>query len=66
MTSIQTAVERMEAEYREMPGLMLTPRQAERLLGLDRNTCALAIATLLRRRFLHQTDEGIYLRYRGV
>ena len=65
MTSIQTAIERMEAEYREMPGLMLTPRQAERLLGLDRNTCELAISALMRRRFLTQTPEGTYLRQRA-
>jgi hypothetical protein len=65
MTSIQTAIERMEAEYREMPGLMLTARQAERLLGLDRNTCELAISALMRRRFLTQTAEGTYLRQRA-
>ncbi len=55
----------MEAEYREMPGLMLTARQAERLLGLDRNTCELAISALMRRRFLTQTAEGTYLRQRA-
>ena len=64
MTSIQTAIERMEAEYREMPGLMLTARQTERLLGLDRNTCELVISALLRRRFLKQTAEGTYLKQR--
>jgi predicted transcriptional regulator of viral defense system len=55
----------MEAEYREMPGLKLTPRQAERLLGLDRNTCELAISALTRRGFLKQTAEGTYLRWRA-
>ena len=64
MTSIQKAIERMEAEYREMPGLTLTQRQAERLLGLDRRTCELALAALMRSSFLKQTPQGVYLRQR--
>jgi hypothetical protein len=62
--SIERAVALMEAEYREMPGLVLTPRQAQRLLGLDHRTCAVALATLTRRRFLKQTSGGAYLRER--
>ena len=57
-------VERIQAEYREMPGLILTPEQAQRLLGLDGGTCAVALATLTRRRFLKQTARGAYLRVR--
>ena len=64
-SKIDKAVALMEAEYREMAGLILTPRQAQRLLGLDDNTCALAIATLTRRRFLKQTAAGAYLRERA-
>ena len=59
------AIALMEAEYREMPGLILTPGQAQRLLGLDDGTCARAIATLTRRRFLKQTASGAYLRERA-
>jgi hypothetical protein len=62
--SIERAVALMEAEYREMPGLVLTPRQAQRLLGLDHRTCAVALATLTGRRFLKQTSGGAYLRER--
>ena len=62
--AIETAIDRMEAEYREMPGLILTPLQARRLLGLDDRTCAVAIATLTRRRFLKQTADGAYVRGR--
>ena len=62
--SIERAVALMEAEYREMPGLVLTPLQAQRLLGLDDRTCAVALATLTRRRFLKQTSGGTYLRER--
>lgn len=64
-STIEKAVALMEAEYREMPGLILTPGQAQRLLGLDDRTCALAIATLTRCRFLKQTTGGAYLRERA-
>jgi hypothetical protein len=64
-SAVETAIVRMESEYREMPGLVLTRRQAERLLGLDDRTCALAFATLTHRRFLKQTANGAYLRERA-
>jgi hypothetical protein len=64
MTTVQKAIKLMEAEYQEMPGLTLTSPQAERLLGLDRTTCELALATLTQRRFLKQTAGGSYLRER--
>jgi hypothetical protein len=41
--SITRAIALMEAEYCEMPGLILTPEQAQRLLGLDDGTCAVAL-----------------------
>jgi len=63
--TIENAIALMEAEYREMPGLILTPGQAQRLLGLDDGTCARAMATLTRRRFLKQTAGGAYLRERA-
>ena len=63
--SVENAIALMEAEYREMPGLILTPGQAQRLLGLDDGTCARAIATLTQRRFLKQTAGGAYLRERA-
>lgn len=63
--SIERAIALMEAEYREMPGLTLTPEQAKRLLGLDDGTCAVALAALTRRRFLKQTSGGAYLRERS-
>ena len=60
--TVRAAVNRMEAEYREMPGLALTARQAQRLWGLDHATCAVALAALTRRRFLKRTTAGKYLR----
>jgi hypothetical protein len=55
-------LQRVEAEYREMPGLSLTLSQAERLWGLDRATCAFVLTTLIDRRVLRQAPNGTYLR----
>jgi len=41
------AVKRMRAEFNEMPGLCLTRAQAQRLLGLDRETCDAVIEKLV-------------------
>ena len=38
---------RIEAEFREMPGLMLTLPQAARLFGLDRDRCERVLDTLV-------------------
>jgi hypothetical protein len=35
----ETVVFRIRAEYAEMPGLKLTAAQAQRLWGLDRQSC---------------------------
>jgi len=64
MPRLQSAITRMEAEYQEMPGLVLTRHQAERLLGLDTATCERALAVLIGRRFLKRTATGGYLRNR--
>jgi hypothetical protein len=53
---------RIEGEYREMPGLNLTVKQAERLWRLDRHTCACVLTTLMERRVLKRTTSGTYLR----
>ena len=53
---------RVQGEYREMPGLIVTASQAERLWGLDSTTCAMVLATLIERGFLRQTPTGSYLR----
>ena len=60
--AIRELLLRIEAEYREMPGLSLTASQAERLWGLDSSTCAFVLTTLIERRVLRQTPSGTYLR----
>jgi hypothetical protein len=52
-------IRRIQSEYDEMPGLKLTEAQAQRLWGLDGNTCRLVLATLLERRFLRRTATGM-------
>jgi predicted transcriptional regulator of viral defense system len=55
-------LQRIEAEYREMPGLSVTARQAERLWGLDSTTCAFVLMTLIQRGLLKRTASGTYVR----
>jgi hypothetical protein len=51
---------RVRGEYLEMPGLRLTRRQAQRLWGLDEQTCARLLDSLTEANFLHRTDDGTY------
>lgn len=59
---VSPMIRRIQSEYDEMPGLKLTEAQAQRLWGLDGNTCRLVLATLLERRFLRRTASGMYVR----
>ena len=53
---------RIQGEYLEMPGLRLTPAQAQRLWGLDRNECEWLMSLLVRAQFLAVTRDGSYVR----
>jgi hypothetical protein len=53
---------RIEAEYREMPGLQLTDRQIQRLWGLDRTTCTAIVNELVAQGVLVKTDRNAYAR----
>jgi hypothetical protein len=55
-------LQRICAEYLEMPGLQLTVRQAQRLWGLDEDTCARALECLVESRFLIRTGRNLYAR----
>ena len=52
---------RVRAEYREMPGLRLTQRQAQRLWNLDSITCETILETLESTRFLRRTSDHTYV-----
>ena len=55
-------LQRIQNEYREMPGLILTEAQASRLWALDVQTCRAVLGALLQRRFLKRTAAGAYVR----
>jgi len=54
----QKLVQRVESEFREMPGLQLTLAQAQRLFGLDPAACRHVIDALVEASFLRWTASG--------
>jgi hypothetical protein len=55
-------VRRVREEFLEMPGLQLTPAQAGRLWGLERETCCAVIDALVAAAFLRWTAAGAVTR----
>ena len=55
-------IRRVRGEFLEMPGLQLTPWQAQRLWGLDAKACDDALKALVEGEFLHRTSGGAYSR----
>lgn len=49
---------RVRAEFREVPGLRLTIAQAQRLWGLDRETCEAVLNRLTETRVLALSADG--------
>jgi hypothetical protein len=60
--SIADALRRVKGEYLEMPGLRLTAKQAQRLWGLDRESCDALLGALVDASFLARTRDGVFLR----
>lgn len=60
--SIADALQQIEAEYREMPGLSVTEAQAQRLWGLDNTTCRRVLDALVERGVLRRTRREAYVR----
>ena len=56
--NVEAVARRVLAEFEEMPGLMLTRRQASRLFGLDENVCQIVLDTLVDLAYLRQTSAG--------
>jgi hypothetical protein len=59
----ESLLARIRGEYDEMPGLSLTPAQAERLWQLDRETCRAALNRLVQRNVLSLTARGRYVKH---
>jgi len=55
-------VGRLAGEFIEMPGLLLTPAQAARLLSLEPGACGRILETLVQRGVLRTTETGHYVR----
>jgi hypothetical protein len=62
MRTIDDAVERLRAEYLEMPGLQLNAEQVQRLCGTERKICRVALDTLVNANFLCVKQDGHYAR----
>ena len=60
--ALHELLQRIEGEYREMPGLCVTAAQAARLWGLDRTTCSFVLLTLIERGVLKRSPNGNYVR----
>ncbi len=56
---------RILGEYREMPGLSLTPLQAARLWGLQLRDADVILRHLVTTGFLTRTSSGAYVMTRG-
>jgi len=63
---IDDVLQRIQGEYAEMPGLRLTPAQAQRLWGLERDVCDALLGALVDAKFLSQTRDGAYVRMEGA
>ena len=55
-------IERLKAEFLEMPGLKLTEAQAQRLWALDALLCSALLETLVNTNFLFRTRDGAFMR----
>jgi len=62
MTASEAVIRRIQAEFLEMPGLRLTPAQATKLWGLERDACYAVIDSLVAAEFLKWTPTGAVTR----
>ena len=60
---VEYLLRRVQAEFLEMPGLLLTEAQVRRLWNLDAATCTTVLAELVRARFLVRTPHGAFMRF---
>jgi hypothetical protein len=62
---LEHIVRRVREEFREMPGLRLTPAQATRLWGIEHDVCRAVIDALVSSAFLRWTATGAITRAEG-
>jgi hypothetical protein len=59
---IRPAIDKISTEFRELPGLRLTVRQAARLCALEPNFCRAVLDGLVDAKFLRVQRDGSYAR----
>jgi hypothetical protein len=60
MKSIDDVIDRIRAEYMEMPGLRLRAEQVQRLCGIEEKVCRVVLDSLVNARFLSVNPDGRY------
>jgi len=58
----EAILRRIEAEFHDMPGLVLSLKQASRFLGVDEAACARILATLTKAGVLRRSPTEYYSR----
>jgi hypothetical protein len=58
----EVILRRIRSEYVEMPGLSLTPSQAQRLWSLPSEECEVLLEQLVVEGFLRRTDRGTFVK----
>jgi hypothetical protein len=58
----EQVVERIHAEYLEMPDMRLKLEQLQRLCGIERSLCQMALDCLVQAKFLCVNSNGCYAR----
>jgi hypothetical protein len=62
LASREAVVRRIVAEFEDMPGLVLSLKQASRLLGVDEEACARILSILTQSGILHRSTSEYYSR----
>jgi hypothetical protein len=62
IVSLEYLLNRIRAEFMEMPGLQLTGKQVQRLCGVERTLCQRVLDALVEMRFLCVKSDGTYAR----
>ena len=62
MRTIHDVMQRIRAEYLEMPGLRLSADQVRRLCGIEEQQCQLVLDALVAAKFLCVKSDGHYAR----
>ena len=55
-------LERLRAEYLEMPGMRLNLEQVQRLCGIEQSMCQVTLDALVETKFLCVRSDGSYVR----